>query len=47
MRRAEIYYKDIVAGILTETNDGQYTFQYDKECIAKHPDIYYFFYAGY
>lgn len=38
MRRAEIYYKDVVAGILIETNEGQYTFQYDKEYVAKHPD---------
>jgi len=31
MRRAEIYYKDSLAGILTETDEGQYIFQYDKE----------------
>jgi len=38
MRRAEIYYKDVVAGILTETNEGQYTFVYDKEYVSKYPD---------
>ena len=38
MRRAEIYYKDVVAGILTETNEGEYTFQYDKEYVVKYPD---------
>ena len=38
MRRAEIYYKDVVAGILTETNEGQYTFQYDKDYVEKYPD---------
>ena len=38
MRRAEIYYKDVVAGILTETNEGQYLFQYDKEYVTKYPD---------
>lgn len=38
MRCAEIYYKDVIAGILTETNEGQYTFQYDKEYVAKYPD---------
>ena len=37
MRRAEIYYKDILAGILTETNDGEYIFQYDKTYITKYP----------
>jgi serine/threonine-protein kinase HipA len=37
MRRAEIFYKDLLAGILTETNEGEYTFQYDKEYAAKYP----------
>ncbi|MBA3900409.1 MAG: HipA N-terminal domain-containing protein [Bacteroidetes bacterium] len=38
MRRAEIYYKDLLAGILTETNEGEYTFQYEKKYAAKYPD---------
>ena len=38
MRHAEIYYKDLLAGILTETNDGEYTFQYEKEYVTKYPD---------
>jgi len=38
MRSAEIYYKDQIAGILIETNEGQYTFQYNKEYVAKYPD---------
>ena len=38
MRRAEIYYKDLLAGILAETNEGEYTFQYDKEYVAKYPN---------
>lgn len=38
MRRAEIYYKDSFAGLLTETDEGQYIFQYDKEYTAKYPD---------
>ncbi len=38
MRRAEIYYKDSLAGLLTETDDGQYLFQYDKKYAAKYPD---------
>jgi serine/threonine-protein kinase HipA len=37
MRSATIYYKDWVAGILTETDDGEYTFQYDDQYIADHP----------
>lgn len=38
MRRAEIYYNKDLAGILAETNDGDYTFQYDKKYVANHPD---------
>ena len=37
MRKASIYYKDKLAGILTETNDGIYIFQYDTNYIEKHP----------
>jgi serine/threonine-protein kinase HipA len=38
MRSAEIFYSDILAGILTETDDGMYTFLYDEEYIQAHPD---------
>ncbi|MCC7301282.1 MAG: HipA N-terminal domain-containing protein [Bacteroidia bacterium] len=37
MRRAKIYYKDELAGVLTETDDGQYTFLYEKEYALKYP----------
>lgn len=37
MRRAEIYYQDVLAGILTETNDGEYIFQYEKDYVVKYP----------
>ena len=37
MRKAEIYYKNVLAGILTETNEGMYTFQYEKDYVAKYP----------
>ena len=36
MRRATIYYKDWIAGILTETDDGEYVFKYDQEYIENH-----------
>ena len=36
MRRATIYYKDWIAGILTETDDGEYVFEYDQEYIENH-----------
>lgn len=38
MRKAEIFYADALAGILTETDDGDYTFVYDKRYIAKYPN---------
>ena len=37
MRQAEIYYKDLLAGMLTETNEGDYTFVYDTLYIEKYP----------
>ena len=37
MRRAQIFYKDLLAGLLTETDDGEYTFQYDKEYVKNYP----------
>lgn len=37
MRRAEIYYREYLAGILTETNEGDYVFQYDTNYVQEHP----------
>lgn len=37
MRKAQIFYKDTLAGILTETDDGEYTFQYENEYVKNHP----------
>jgi len=37
MRQAEIYYKDLLAGVLTETDGGEYTFSYDANYAAKYP----------
>ena len=37
MRRAKILYKDIFAGILTETDDGEYIFEYDDDYINNYP----------
>lgn len=36
MRKAAIYYKEFLAGILTETDDGDYTFQYEEKYVAEH-----------
>jgi len=38
MRKAKVYYKDTFAGILTETDDGEYLFQYDKDYVSRYPD---------
>lgn len=37
MRGAHIYYKDLEAGILTETDEGDYTFIYNPDYVAKYP----------
>ncbi|MGG7036440.1 MAG: HipA N-terminal domain-containing protein [Flavobacterium sp.] len=37
MRKAAIYYKDLLAGILTETDEGEYTFQYEEKYIKEYP----------
>lgn len=37
MRKANIFYNEILSGILTETDDGEYLFQYDREYVAKYP----------
>jgi serine/threonine-protein kinase HipA len=37
MRKAEIFYKDILAGVLIEADEGEFTFQYEKEYVLNHP----------
>lgn len=37
MRKAAIYYKDYLAGTLTETDEGEYHFQYYENFIIDHP----------
>jgi serine/threonine-protein kinase HipA len=37
MRSANIYYKEVLAGTLTETNDGEFVFQYEDLYIKHHP----------
>ena len=38
MRQAKISYKDTFAGILTETDDGEFQFQYDAQYIQDRPN---------
>lgn len=37
MRKAAIYYKEFLAGILTETDDGEYIFQYEEKYTNEYP----------
>lgn len=36
MRRGKVYYKDYFAGILFETDEGEFVFQYDKQYVKEH-----------
>jgi len=38
MRKANVFYKDTLAGILTETDDGEYDFQYDPAYVKNYPN---------
>lgn len=37
MRKGRVFYKDVVAGVLSETDDGEYVFLYDDNFVAEHP----------
>ena len=37
MRSAEIYYKDVLAGVLIEAYDGTYSFEYREDYIKMYP----------
>lgn len=38
MRSGKVYYKDFLAGIIKETNEGEYVFQYDEQYVKEHPN---------
>jgi len=38
MRKGEVYYKDRFAGIISETDEGEYIFRYDEDYVRNHPD---------
>ncbi len=40
MRKAKVLYNDKLAGILIETNDGDYIFTYDKDYVINYPDYF-------
>lgn len=37
MRRGKVNYKDRLAGIIMETNEGDFIFQYDEQYVKEHP----------
>jgi len=37
MRQGKVYYKNYLAGIITETNEGEFIFQYDGKYVKDHP----------
>ena len=37
MRQANIYYQETCAGLLVETDDGEYTFAYEADYIEQYP----------
>ena len=38
MRKVRILYNETLAGILTETSDGEYIFKYEDDYVANHPE---------
>ncbi len=40
MRRGRVYYKDQLAGIITETNEGEYVFQYEEQYVINQPESF-------
>jgi serine/threonine-protein kinase HipA len=37
MRQGKVYYKNHLAGIITETDEGEYLFQYDEQYVKDYP----------
>lgn len=37
MRQGKVYYKNHLAGHITETNEGEYVFRYDEQYVKDHP----------
>lgn len=37
MRQGKVFYKEYFAGIITETNEGEYVFSYDEQYVIDHP----------
>ncbi|KOY53085.1 MULTISPECIES: HipA N-terminal domain-containing protein [Polaribacter] len=40
MRQGKVYYKEILAGTITETDEGDYVFAYGAVYVEKHPEAF-------
>jgi serine/threonine-protein kinase HipA len=40
MRQGKVFYKDFVAGLITETDGGEFIFQYDQQYVRDHPHAF-------
>jgi len=38
MRQGKVFYKDYFAGVIKETDEGEYIFQYDSNYVMDHSD---------
>lgn len=38
MRQANVYYQDNLAGVLTETDEGDFVFRYEDNYVKEHPN---------
>ncbi|MEO6189980.1 MAG: HipA N-terminal domain-containing protein [Saprospiraceae bacterium] len=37
MRKGKVYYKEYLAGIILESHEGEFVFQYDDQFVKEHP----------
>jgi len=37
MRKGQVYYKEHLAGVITETDEGDFVFQYDPQYVREYP----------
>lgn len=37
MRKGSVYYKDHLAGIISESDEGEFVFRYDDKYVKEHP----------
>jgi len=38
MRKGRVFYKEHFAGLITETDDGEFVFLYDENFVIEHPE---------